>query len=81
MGAYTMTVLAERIEGREPGRADATVLDCELIVHRSTVADLEGERRCGPNAARTPWLTWRQDQGHPTPSDRMRLEDGGRAST
>jgi LacI family transcriptional regulator len=59
MGAYAMTVLADRIEGREPARADPAVLDCELIVRRSTVARLEGERRCGSNAAETPWLRWR----------------------
>ncbi|HZS88396.1 MAG TPA: hypothetical protein VFE42_13050, partial [Chloroflexota bacterium] len=58
LGAAAMAALAEQIEGRV-WTADPALPDCELIVRRSTVPGLDGERYCGPIVGERPWTAWR----------------------
>ena len=58
LGAWTMRTLANRIEGVEPP-CDAPPTNYEIVVRRSTVPGLRGERRCGLYAVKAPWAAWR----------------------
>ncbi len=61
LGAAAMAALAEQIEGRV-WTADPALPDCELIVRRSTVPGLDGERPCGPIVGERPWTAWREEK-------------------
>lgn len=61
LGARAMTTLADQMEGRVSTTAPG-LPDCELIVRRSTVPELEDERRCGPIGAAQPWAAWREEK-------------------
>jgi LacI family transcriptional regulator len=66
LGAYAMDALANQIEGRSSS-PDTRVLDCELVVRRSTVPELDGERWCGSNTGEQPWAAWRVGEEVPMP--------------
>lgn len=61
LGARAMTSLADQIEGCVSA-IDPEPFNWELIVRRSTVPGLDGERRCGPIAAEKPWTVWREQK-------------------
>ncbi len=59
LGAQSMTLLADRLAGNPVPPVPATSLACELIVRRSSVPGLDGDRHCGPIAAEESWRRWR----------------------
>ncbi len=59
LGAQSMTVLADRLAGHSASSTPAAPLACELIVRRSSVPGLDGDRRCGPIDAEASWRRWR----------------------
>jgi len=61
LGAHAMTALADQIEGCVT-MPEPDLPDCALIVRRSTVPGLEGERPCGPIGADRPWAAWREEK-------------------
>jgi LacI family transcriptional regulator len=59
LGAQSMTLLADRLAGNPAPPTPAPSLACELIVRRSSVPGLDGDRYCGPIAAEECWRRWR----------------------
>jgi LacI family transcriptional regulator len=59
LGAHSMTLLADRLAGNPLPPTPAPSLACELIVRRSSVPGLDGDRYCGPIAAEESWRRWR----------------------
>jgi DNA-binding LacI/PurR family transcriptional regulator len=59
LGAQSMTLLADRLAGQPVSSAPSTPLSCELIVRRSSVPELDGDRHCGPITAEASWRRWR----------------------